>query len=294
MEHKDVLVQIGAYSLFCRQWGTEGPVVVLIHGIPTHSYLWHHVTADLSRNCRVIAVDLLGYGNSSPAPAEELTLPRQAAHILALLDRLGIAQAHFVGHDLGGGIVQILAIHHPERVLSLAITDGVCFSNWPVPQVVAMRRPFAPAFEPSPARVEEFLRLGTFNQELLTPELLRAFTAPMEPPAGPGRLHQAVLALEHHQTEELVPLLAGIAAPTTILWGQYDRLLPAYWGWRLHEAIKGSHFAVIPEAGHFTMLDQPARLTQELQQHLQRAGAGAGILAQVIDQAIPGLQNPHA
>ncbi len=265
MNPKGTHAQAGTYRLFYRQWGEQGPVVVLIHGIPTHSHLWHTVAPTLAQNHRVIAIDLLGYGQSEAGPIEALTLPAQAEHILALLDTLGVARAHFVGHDLGGGIVQILAVDYPNRVLSIALTDGVCFSNWPVPEVVAMRRPSAPAFEPSPARVEEMLRLGTFNQAMLTPELMAAFTRPYEKVGGPVLLQRAALALEHHQTEELVDRLGEIKAPVTILWGQYDRLLPAYWGWRLHEAIPHSHHEIIANAGHFTMIDQPARLAHELQ-----------------------------
>lgn len=272
MQAKGTRTQAGPYQLFCRQWGTAGPVVVMIHGIPTNSYLWHTVAPTLGETCRVIAIDLLGYGQSDSGPVEDLTLPRQGEHILALLDTLGIGQVHVVGHDLGGGIGQILALQHSDRVLSMVVTDGVCFSNWPLPQVVGMRRPAAPAFEASPLIVQEMLRMGVFKPESLTAELMAAFTQPVEMPGGAERLRNAALALEHHQTEALVPHLPSLQLPVTILWGQHDRLLPAYWGWRLRDEIPGSHFTLIPNAGHFIMLDQPMLVAQELANHLQRAG----------------------
>lgn len=295
MQPEGDLVTAGPYRLFCRQWGTAGPAVVLIHGIPTHSYLWHTIGPALAASHRVLAVDLLGYGRSDQGPVQELTLPRQADHILAMLDTLGIAQAHFIGHDLGGGIVQILATQHPERVLSIGITDGVCFSNWPVPLVVAMRRPPAPEFEPSAMRVMDMLRVGTHNQELLVPEIIAAFTDPYELQGGPARLQIAARALEHHQTEEIVPQLPAIAVPVSIVWGQYDRLLPAYWGWRLHESIPGSHFRLLEGAGHFTMLDRPAELAHEFQQHLMRAETAVRPPAHLAGQAptlAPNLTTP--
>lgn len=276
MEQQGGLAQAGAHQLFYRQAGAGGPAVVLMHGNPTHSFLWHSVMPALASRYTVIAPDLLGFGQSPVGPVEELTLPRQAEHILALLDTLGIRQAHFVGHDLGGGIAQILAIHHPQRVLSIAITDGVCFSNWPVPQATAMRWPTAPEFEPSPMVVQEMLRMGVHNQSMLTPEIMQAFVDPYITMKDPRALQVAAFALEHHQTEELVPHLASISRPTTILWGQYDRLLPPYWGWRLHQSIPRSSFQILPHCGHFTMFDNPMLLTQELMAHLQRA-AGAEI-----------------
>ncbi|MFZ5824123.1 MAG: alpha/beta fold hydrolase [Bacillota bacterium] len=261
----------GPAPLFHRRAGAIGTPVVLIHGIPTHSFLWHGVIPLLAEQHQVIAPDLRGYGASPGGPVEELTLPRQAEQILALLDSLGIAQAHFVGHDLGGGIAQILAVDHPERVLSVAITDGVCFSNWPLPVVVAMRYPSAPEFEPGPAVVQEMLRRGVHNQDLLTPEIMQAFLQPVLSPEGPSRLQLAAMALEHHQTERLADRLGEIQAPMTVLWGQFDRFLPAYWGWRLHQAVGHSAFHLLPACGHFTMLDNPVLLARHLLDHLVRA-----------------------
>lgn len=280
-------------QLFFRQWGGQGPVVVLIHGIPTNSFLWHSVGPFLGQTCTVIAPDLLGYGQSPAAPAPRLTLPSQARYILGLLDRIGVERAHFVGHDLGGGIVQILATQHPERVQSITVIDGVCFSNWPVPQVVGMRWPTAPEFEPGPLLVQTMLRLGIHNQSLLTPDLLAAFTEPFDGPEGAEALRRAGEALEHHQTEEVVNDLPGIRVPVTILWGQYDRLLPAYWGQRLQQAIPTAQMHLLQGCGHFGMLDNPTLVAQELVQHLDRAGEGMTVLrATLAAHPQPGLNPP--
>lgn len=217
-----------------------------------------------------LAPDLLGYGQSSRAPVEELTLPRQAQHIVTFLDALGIERAHIVGHDLGGGIAQILAVNFPERVLSLTIADGVCFSNWPVPVVVSMRWPTAPEFEPSPLVVQKMPRLGMHNQEMLTAEIMQAFTVPFSNVENCKALQMAASALEHHQTEELVPHLSNINIPTTILWGQYDRHLPPYWGLKLSRAIPRSRLRILPNCGHFSMLDDPQLFAQELLNHLDQ------------------------
>lgn len=293
MPDQAALPDAGTGRLYFRQWGGQGPVLVLIHGIPTNSFIWHAVGPVLGQTCRVIAPDLMGYGQSLAAPADQLTLPRQALHILNLLDQLGIERAHFVGHDLGGGVVQILAARHPERVQSIVVIDGVCFSNWPVPQVVGMRWPTAPEFQPGPLVVQNMLRLGLHNQTLLTPELLAAFTAPFDGPQGSEALRRAGEALEHHQTEELVDDLPSIQVPATILWGQYDRLLPAYWGQRLQRAIPMAQMHLMPGCGHFVMLDNPALLVQELVQHLDRAGEGATLLRSTLAfQPLPAASPP--
>lgn len=106
-------------------------------------------------------------------------------------------------------------------------------------------------------------RPGIYCQELLTPELVQAYTEPFLAAKGFGALHAAAMALEHHQTEALVPV--------SVLWGQYDRFLPAYCGWRLHGAIPGARFRLRHGCGHFTMRDDPALLAQGLLEHLKVA-----------------------
>jgi len=74
------------------------------------------------------------------------------------------------------------------------------------------------------------LREGVFHPSMLTPELLKHFTLPFATPPGPEELQQASLALNHHQTEDLVPYLGKVTCQATFLWGQHDRYLVPYWG----------------------------------------------------------------
>jgi 2-hydroxymuconate-semialdehyde hydrolase len=179
-----------------------------------------------------------------------------------------IEKAHFIGHDLGGGIAQILAINYSERVISIVIADGVCFANWPLPKVAAMRWPTAPEFEPGPSLIQEMIRGGVFKPEILTPIIYGAFTLPFSSPSGPEELQRASFALNHHQTEDLVPALSNIKVYTTLLWGQYDRYLPSYWGKQLQQVIPNSVLKILPECSHYSMLDNPLLFSQEVLNHL--------------------------
>lgn len=269
MEEK--VLQVGHHPLFLRQAGSGNETVVLLHGIPTNSKLWMQVFPYLTQNYNVIAPDLLGYGQSGRGQAQDLTLPKQASYIINMLDQLGIKAAHFVGHDLGGGVAQILAVHYSDRVKSFVVADGVCFSNWPLPKIVSLRYPTAPEFEPSPFFIERMIRAGIYHQELVTPGLVNAFTSPFHHANGPHELQQASLALEHHQTEKLVPYLSNIKIPATFLWGQHDRYLPPYWGLRLKETVPHSTMRLLPQCSHYSMIDNPMLFSQELLQHLEKS-----------------------
>lgn len=260
---------VGQYKMNYQFY--DAPVnkaVVFIHGIPTNSCLWDQVLPFLIGKYKIVVVDLIGYGKSDRAPYYDLTLPKQADYIVQLLGQLGIGQAHFVGHDLGGGIVQILAVKFPQHVSSLVIADGVCFANWPLPKVVSVRWPTAFEFEPSPLFIERMLREGVYNPQVLTQKIISDFVAPFSGPGGPEDLRQASFALDHRQTECLVPSLKNIACPTTLLWGQHDRYLVPYWAKLLNESIPNSRLKILANCSHYSMLDNPSLFSNELQNHL--------------------------
>jgi len=268
MESEDKFASIGDYKIHYKQAGSGAQTVVLLHGIPTNNFLWHDVIPHLSDTYTVIVPDMLGYGLSERAPYKELGLPSQGKYILKLLDTLNIKRAHFVGHDLGGGIVQILSVKYPERVLSMVVADGVCFANWPLPKVSAMRWPTAPEFEPGTPLIRQMLRGGVYNPEVLTPKVMEAFTAPFDTPSGADELKRASLALDHCQTEDIVPDLPNVRVPVTLIWGQHDPYTTPYWGHKLEETIPNAKLTILPDCSHYCMLDNPDLFSQELLKHL--------------------------
>src|SRR5207248_2799618 len=103
--------------------------VVLLHGFPASSYLWRREIHLLASRMRVIAPDLLGYGESDRPPGASLTLEAQAGYIGELLAGVGLEDAAIVGHDLGGGVGQLLATS--GLVTTLVLLDPVVFADWP-------------------------------------------------------------------------------------------------------------------------------------------------------------------
>lgn len=104
-----------------------GAPVILLHGYPQTSLMWHRVAPVLARSFRVIAMDLPGYGRSS-APAggpERYSKRRMAADLASVLDQLGIDCALLVGHDRGGRVAYRAALDQPGRVAALAVLDIV-------------------------------------------------------------------------------------------------------------------------------------------------------------------------
>src|SRR4249919_1228542 len=126
-------VDLDGARLYYYAAGTRGvgEPVVFLHGFPASGHLWSDVIPLMPAGHRLVVVDLLGYGRSDPPNGRPLTLRAHAARVVALMDALGIARACVVGHELGGGVAQAMAIDAPTRVSRLALVDSVAFSGWP-------------------------------------------------------------------------------------------------------------------------------------------------------------------
>ena len=107
------------------EWGDPAaPPVLLLHGFTADLRMWTPVSEPLSRDYRAIAPDLRGHGRTSaPEDLDEYTMERYEADVLALLDHLDIEVAAIAGCSFGGMIAVCLAVHHPERVAGLVLSD---------------------------------------------------------------------------------------------------------------------------------------------------------------------------
>lgn len=114
-------VDLGSQLRMTYRSGGEGEPVVLLHGWPQHSQMWHAIAPRLADMHRVIAPDLRGAGGTTIAgPYDKATM---AGDILRLLDDLDIGHTHLVGYDLGAGVAYDLAARYPDRIRRLAFME---------------------------------------------------------------------------------------------------------------------------------------------------------------------------
>ena len=193
--------------------------------------------------------------------------------MIGLLDNLGINYACVVGHDIGGGIAQSMAVRYPQRVSRLLLVDSVGFAEWPT-RDVKLARAMLPLTRHLPA---------TWLLSILRTDLLRGYqdhdrgarsielyVRPFASIEGRDAFMEHLLALDNSETAALVPRLKNIVAPTAIVWGRYDPFLPVSLGSRLQAAISGSTFDIVPNGSHFTPEDAPARVGDALTSLLAR------------------------
>ena len=241
----------------------QGPPLVLLHGIPTWSYLYVNVIDRLSKHYRVIAPDFLGHGYSDHRDLFDRSLEVQARLVLRLLDHLGIERAHLVGHDTGGGVALILAIRHPEVIDRLVLSNIVAYASWPIDDMLALGNPNWAA--KSSTELADFLlegyREGLSNPERLTPTFADGIRAPYLSDTGKVSLIRNAASLNTNHTTQLVPHHGKITAPALVLWGVDDPWQTIADGRRLAGEIPGARLVELTGTSHWLQQDNPGAFT---------------------------------
>ena len=268
------LVAVAGHRVNVWSAGDTGPPVLLVHGIPTNHRLWADVVPVVSRRARVLAVDMLGYGDS-PAPGDQpVDLASQASVLLGLLDTLGLDRVVVVGHDLGGGVAQILAVTASDRVAGLGIVNGVCYDGWPVPMVRAMKAAW-PVLERLPPDVLATalgpgVRTLFAHQERAAPFLDR-FLEPWRRPEGPRLLGRHLRSLDSVYTQTVAPFLPRLQVPSEVVWGRRDHQMKPRYGERLARDIPDARLTWVDDANHFVPVDRPDVVAEAVLRLVDRA-----------------------
>jgi 2-hydroxymuconate-semialdehyde hydrolase len=235
----------------------DGPPVLLLHGFPTSADLWRREAWLIAQRMRVIAPDLIGYGESDKPAEADLTEPAQAGYVRELLETLGVNEVAIVGHDIGGAIAQMLALDGPLRVQALVLLDSACFDAWPV-EGVRMIQAVLPEQETA-LFVEEILReafvLGIAHQNRIEPGVVEGYIEPWK--EDPAAFFRAVRSLTGKGLAGRDAELAGLEVPALIIWGEDDPYLPAELAERLGDAIPLSTVALLPGCSHYVTEDAP-------------------------------------
>ncbi|WP_372403216.1 alpha/beta fold hydrolase [Sanguibacter suaedae] len=189
--------------------------------------------------------------------------------------RSGATGSWSFGHDLGGGIAQILATTSSERVLALGVVDGVCFDGWPVPVVKAMKLAWPlvrllPASAVAAALVPALRPL--FGHGERAGEFIERFVEPWRR-RGSGRLlAQHLRTLDSVYTQAVAPFLPQLAIPTEVVWGRKDHQMKQRYGQRLARTVPGARLTWVEDASHFVPADRPDEVVRAVEALISRLG----------------------
>jgi pimeloyl-ACP methyl ester carboxylesterase len=253
---------IRGHELHVVDGGAGTPPLLLVHGFTGSDMDWLDVQPALAKSRRVVSYTHRGHGDS--AHTDTYSIDELVADLEAVVDGLGLAPMHLLGHSMGGVVVLRYALAHRDRLASLVLMDtfaappGALLDSW-IDSVADIVR------TDGMAKLVELMRQYTPDMPPHIAERVEYKMSRMDPNAflELGRALQTSPSVVDRLGE-----LAGI--PVTVLVGANDAPLlePSR---VMHDAIPGSELVVIPDTGHTPQEERPDEWLRAIEEHLARA-----------------------
>jgi pimeloyl-ACP methyl ester carboxylesterase len=253
-------VEVDDLAIHYVEAGDGEPVFLLLHGFGANAFEWRAVMDRLGQRGRVIAFDRPAFGLTERPMLEDWSGPNpystssQVRLTTALMDRLEVEQAILVGNSAGGSLALQTYFEQPERVLALVLVDAAVFipagvPSWakPLLQTPQMRR-IGPLLVRSISLTgKSGFRLAWHDFSRVSSETIELHQKPQHADNWDRALWEYILASE---APKLTDYLDQVQAPTLVISGEEDRIVPAQQSVRLAEAIPGAEIALLPDCGH--------------------------------------------
>lgn len=248
------------------------PPLLLLHGLMSHRGVWWQTIEAFQASHYCVAVDLLGFGDSDKPREADYSIPAQGKRVLQLADALGWSQFTLMGHSMGGQIALCIASTlSPLRIRRLISVAGVVSGRlspyvenvilkWlalsrRVPQMFALVRGLSryrwAVYSPFSGVKIWFYRMAAVPFEDWALDREMAFQ-----PQGRLAAYQAGQAI---RALNLTSQLGRITAPTLVIFGQQDAVVPVSDGRLVQQHVPNSRLVLIDDCGHYPMYEKPAQ-----------------------------------
>jgi pimeloyl-ACP methyl ester carboxylesterase len=268
-------IEVAGMQVHLRDEGprTDPVPIVLLHGTSASLHTWEGWARALKDQRRVIRMDLPGFALTGPNRQDDYSIDTYVLFVRAFLDKLGLERVVLGGNSLGGQIAWATAAKMPERVERLILVDA---SGYPLDSIKDQRVPIGFRLMGIPGLrllaqhtlprgvIESSVRNVYGDPSKVTPELIDLYA---DMTRREGNRHALARRFEQGYTGD-VTLLAKIKAPTLILWGSKDRLLPPEWGQRFAHDIPNAKLVMLDGLGHVPQEEDPARSVAEVRRFL--------------------------
>ncbi|HEX5380573.1 MAG TPA: alpha/beta hydrolase [Phenylobacterium sp.] len=269
----------GVTAHYRDQGNPAGPAIVMVHGFAANLDAWEPWATRLGGDHRIITLDLPAHGLTTTPAGYVVSTEGQVEVVDQLTRALHADRFVLAGNSMGGGVAWNYAIAHPDRVSALVLVDSVGPPPAPGPGdkarrggppalFVIMRNPVGRAMlrriDPRPL-AERGLKQAYVDETLVTPALIDRY---VELARAPG--HRAMLLAGQGGPRRTVTAqtFQAIKAPTLVMHGEADTVIPVEAGRALAAAIPGARLIVYPGVGHVPMEQIPDRSAADLRAFL--------------------------
>ncbi len=270
------VIEVGGLDIHYKDTGpTSAPVLLLLHGFGSSLQTWDDWADQLDKHYRVIRLDLPGFGLTGPSPANNYSEEQDLATLTQFVDKLGIAELSVIGHSMGGKMAWTFAAAQGQRVKALVLmapdgfpkAEDIGTKPYAMPAVMGLMKFFLPKY-----MVRKSLEPAFYDASALDERLVERYWDMLRAPGVRGAI------LERGQQTvytDPVPRLKKITAPTLLIWGQEDRMIPSSNAQSYAGVLADSQTVLLPKLGHLLQEEQAQlglnQVTQFLNKSLQTA-----------------------
>jgi len=263
---KDQYIKVG--NINTRYWATgdKGTTVILVHGLGGSVENWVYNMGPLARCHRVYAPDLKGFGRTDKTPLLH-DLNELLQFLSDFMEVLHIAKASLVGNSLGGGLVLQFAIQYPDKVDKLVLVDNAGMGSDVIVDFKVVSIPVLGEvlIRNSRKSTASLWRKIVSDPSLVTEELVEQARNLATLPGAKKALLAALRAgigtrgQRANLTGPLMASAASITAPTLVIWGQQDRIIPVAHAHIAAKAVPHARLEIFDSCGHMPQLEHPDR-----------------------------------
>lgn len=251
----------------------SGDPVFLIHGSGPGVSAWANwrlILPGLAEEFDVVAPDIVGFGFTDRPDGFDYNMASWRQHLLGFADAIGLEKFSLVGNSFGGGLAISMAVNHPERVDKLILMGAAGIS---FPLTEGLDRVWG--YEPSLENMEDLMKVFAWNEELGTNKELAKLR--YEASIRPG-FHESFSRMFPEPRQNGIEDLATpedqireITAPTLVVHGRDDQVIPLENSYRFHQLIDNSQLHVYGQCGHWTQIEKAPEFTQLVANFLKTA-----------------------
>ncbi len=244
----------------------EGPrddphPIVLLHGTSASLHTWQGWVDELKKTRRVISLDLPGFGLTGPFPDDHYEMDHYVTFLSHFLASLKVQHYVLIGNSFGGNLAWHMALAHPSQVDRLVLVDASGYDNQPKSMPIGFRIAQIPVLNKimeytlPRSMVASSVRNVYADPSKVTPELIDRY---YDLTLRKGNRHALVQRLQ-------IPIgvdayrIHLVTAPTLLLWGAKDELVPIENARKFNQDIKGSQLVILDDLGHVPHEEDPAK-----------------------------------
>jgi len=235
----------------------EAPVLLLLHGFASSLQTWDAWSTQLEPYYRVIRLDLPGFGMTGPSPVNDYSEENDLATLTHFVDKLGLSSFSVIGHSMGGKMAWGLAASMPDRVKALVLmapdgfsaTKDIGTKPYAMPSIMGVIKFSLPKY-----LVKKSIEPAFFDANALDDSLVNRYYDMLRAPGV-----RAAILERSNQTiyTDPVPRLQKITAPTLLIWGEQDQLIPSSNAQSYANVLANSQTILLPKLGHLLQEEQP-------------------------------------